>query len=152
MKYIVYTDGACSGNGKEDAIGGWAYVVLNENEEVIHEESGCIYNTTNNVCELFAPLRAATYLLPKLEDFASVKILSDSAYFINCVKQDWWKNWERNGWKTSGKKPVKNKELWEALIPFFNDIRFTFDKVAGHTGLRDWNDYVDKRAVEARKI
>lgn len=152
MKYTIYTDGACSGNGKEDAIGGWAYVILDENENIVNEESGCIYNTTNNVCELFAPLRAMSFILSKLDDFASVRVLSDSAYFVNCIKQNWWQNWERNGWKTSGKKLVKNKELWESLIPFFQDLRFSFDKVAGHTGLRDWNDYVDKKAVEARKI
>lgn len=55
------------------------------------------------------------------------------------------------GWRNSKKEPVANRELWERLIPYFENPRFSFEKVKGHSGEKDWNDYVDRLAVEAKK-
>ena len=53
-------------------------------------------------------------------------IYTDSAYLINCANQGWYLKWMTNGWMTSQKTPVANKELWEELIPTFDDIRFVY--------------------------
>lgn len=88
-------------------------------------------------------------LTPPKEDTAT--IYSDSAYIINCITQKWYKKWQTNGWRNSKKEPVANRELWERLIPYFENPRFSFEKVKGHSGEKDWNDYVDRLAVEAKK-
>ena len=93
-------------------------------------------------------------LIEKLEPFDVVLVYSDSAYCINCYNQNWFRAWQQNGWKNSKKEPVANKELWEELIEFFDDVRFKFNKVKGHNGKIDenskWNEFVDKLAVEAK--
>ena len=55
-----------------------------------------------------------------------------------------------NGWLNSKKQPVANKELWEKLIPYFENPRFSFEKVKGHSG-NQLNELVDKMAVAARQ-
>ena len=88
-------------------------------------------------------------IIHSLNVFDKVEVISDSAYCIRCYKDKWWENWLRNGWLNSKKQPVANKELWESLIPFFKDNRFTFKNCKGHAG-NYWNEYVDKLAVQAR--
>ena len=74
---------------------------------------------------------------------------------MNCYQQSWGKAWLHKNWVNSKKEPVKNKELWEKLIPYFQDARFHFIKVKGHNGDKDqhsyWNERVDELAVAARK-
>ena len=86
----------------------------------------------------------------ELEPFDKVEVYSDSAYCINCYQQSWWKAWLHNNWVNSKKEPIKNKELWEKLILYFQDARFQFIKVKGHNG-DYWNERVDELAVAARK-
>ena len=83
-------------------------------------------------------------------DFVIHTVYSDSAYCMNCVNNGWWKTWTNNGWKTSTKEPVKNKELWQKLIPSFENPNIVFKKVKGHNG-DEWNEYVDKLAVAAKE-
>jgi len=153
MKYLIYTDGACSNNGKEGAIGGWGAIVLNEETNSSYELSGFEKPSTNNRMELMAPLRALESL--KLNPFDEVVVKTDSAYLHNCYTAKWWVSWERNGWKTSQKKPVLNKSLWEELIPYFKNPNIYFEKVKGHSdGASNdsyWNNMVDKLAVHARE-
>ena len=152
--YKIYTDGATSNNGRSDAIGGYAWALINRDECVAYAARK-ITPATNNICEMMAIIDACEKILPSLSPFDKVEIYSDSAYCINCYKQFWWKGWLLNNWVNSKREPVKNKELWERLIPFFQDARFQFVKVKGHNGDKDenskWNEYVDKLAVEARK-
>lgn len=144
---IIYTDGATSNNGTQNAVGGWAFVVVNEDEnQLIYSASGHLNNTTNNRCELTAIIQACEYASHSNE---TVKIFSDSAYCINCYKQKWYLNWQKNGWKNSSRQPVINKDLWEQLIPFFENPIFTFEKVTGHSNNK-WNNYVDEKAVSAK--
>lgn len=142
----IYTDGACSGN---PGPGGSAFIVV-ENEEKIYEWKMPIPETTNNICELIAIIEGCTWA-KEIYPLEKITIRTDSAYCHNCWAQKWYENWLRNGWKNSKKEPVANKQLWQQLIPFFEDERFSFEKVKGHTGAKDWNDEVDKLAVEARK-
>lgn len=145
----IYTDGATSNNGKSDAIGGWAYVIVNDKNEIVCAESGRIENATNNICELTALIKACE-MAQTFWGFHTV--FSDSAYCINCYKQKWYKKWQQNGWVNSHKNPVANKELWEQLIPFFEKyLLFDFEKVEGHSN-NFWNNYVDELAVKAKGV
>lgn len=155
MKYLIYTDGSTRNNGKTNAVGGWAYVILTFNEQIPEyygrdQNSGAELNTTNQRMELTAAINALKSLnewhLVRDED--GVVVFSDSAYLINCYKQNWWVNWEKNGWKNSKKQPVANKDLWERLIPFFKDERIKWEKVKGHEN-DVWNCYVDNLAQNA---
>lgn len=152
--YEIYTDGAASKNGSTDAPGGWAYVILKDGEIIAHE-SGGEKGTTNQRMELTAVLKACSEL-EKIDSFANVKLYSDSAYFINCFKQNWWKTWRANGWKNSKKEPVANQDLWERIIPFFIKApSYDFIKIKGHDGKDTqhgyYNDLVDKMAVSAKE-
>lgn len=147
----IYTDGATSNNGYEGARGGWAYIILNEDNEIVKKDSGYIANATNNICELTALIKACEAALQFSGPFTTPFIIySDSAYAINCYKQKWYEKWLSNGWVNSKKQPVANKELWIELIPFFQCPNFIFDKVKGHD-TNFWNNYVDKMAVEAKQ-
>ena len=148
--FEVYTDGATTGNGKANAPGGWAYVILKDGS-LVAQNSGGEIGTTNQRMELTAALNACQEV-EKMDAFAKVRIYSDSAYLVNCWKQHWWRAWLANGWKNSKKQPVANEDLWRGLIPFFEKAPngYDFVKVAGHQGVV-WNEYVDKLAVRAKE-
>lgn len=149
MIYEIYTDGAVSNNGKADAPGGWAYVILRDGKEIARG-SGAEVGTTNQRMELMAALRACEEL-EKIDAFAEAKIYSDSAYFTNCFKQNWWRAWEVNGWRNSKKERVANDDLWQKIIPFFRKApSYEFIKVKGHAG-NFYNELVDKMAVAAKE-
>ena len=120
---VVYTDGACSGN---PGPGGWA-VILQYGPHT-KELSGYIPDTTNNRMELFAALQG----LLALKENCAVKLHSDSSYLINAFQKGWLKNWERNGWKTSTKKPVENQDLWRAILAETQRHSVEWVKVPGH--------------------
>lgn len=143
----IYTDGATSKNGSENAVGGFAYIILNNNE-VVYQEAWAVAPATNNQCELWAIIKGCQYVEKNFSS-SKVTIYSDSAYCINCYKQKWYKNWIKNGWINSKKQPVKNKDLWELLIPYFENDFFKFEKVKGHSG-NLYNEMVDELAVKAR--
>lgn len=133
----VWTDGACSGN---PGPGGWAWAT-----EDGRQGSGGAPHTTNQRMEIQAALEAVTALAGPLV------VVSDSTYVVNCFRNAWWKGWTTNGWRTSAKKPVASRDLWEPLVTAVNergDIRFRW--VKGHSG-DAMNDRVDRLAVEAGK-
>ena len=137
----IYTDGSTRGNGTNNARGGWAFLIKEENLVI----SGSEINTTNNRMELMAAANA----LERFEQITEEIILyTDSAYLCNCWKDEWWKSWLKNDWKNSKKQPVANQDLWERLIPFFEKPNIKFEKVKGHSGHRE-NEIVDKFATTA---
>lgn len=154
MNYNVFTDGACSGNGKENAKGGWGFVILDEHNKKLCEDSGFEANTTNNRMELIAAIKAIEKIEEIIDGFDKVTIFTDSAYLCNCYLQKWYLSWQRNGWANAKKQPVANPDLWKKLIPYFENYNFNFSKVRGHDTRKllasEWNDYVDKLAVAAR--
>jgi ribonuclease HI len=139
---IIYTDGACRGNGKENTIGAFGIVFMYN--EVQKEVKQAFRNTTNNIMELSAVIQA----LSMLKEPCSVKVHSDSAYVINAINQKWINNWQKNGWKSSNKEPVKNRELWERLIELIKYHKVEFIKVKGHSD-NPYNNRCDKLANEA---
>ena len=119
----IYTDGACSGN---PGPGGWGAILMYKDNK--KEISGGKKDTTNNVMELTAVIEA----LKLLKYPCKVNVYSDSAYVVNAFLQHWINGWQRNNWKTSDKKDVKNKELWQELIQLTKVHDVTFFKVKGH--------------------
>ena len=143
MKIKVYTDGSCRGNGGINARGGWGCVIFDEEGNFLKEGSGASFNTTNNKMEMTAVIEAINWIEENLEkDTNFYEIYTDSAYIHNCMTQRWYINWRNNNWKNSKKEPVKNKELWEQIIPYFIKTNFTFQKVKGHAGISE-NEYAD---------
>ena len=155
--YYIFTDGASARNGQPNQVGGWGYVILDDKENIIHSDRGGAKGTTNNWGELTAAVEAVRYIKENLMNKSGFVreleyiIYSDSAYIINCITQKRYKKWQANGWRNSKKEPVANRELWERLIPYFENSRFSFEKVKGHSGEKDWNDYVDRLAVKAKE-
>ena len=119
----IYTDGACSGN---PGPGGWGAILVSGTRE--KELSGGEARTTNNRMEVYAAIAG----LAALKERCVVKLYSDSAYLVNAIEQGWLDGWRRNGWKTSGKQAVKNKDLWERLTELLRAHAVTFVKVKGH--------------------
>lgn len=140
-KVIIYTDGACSGN---PGPGGWGSILMyKENKKEI---SGGLENTTNNVMELTAVIEA----LKLLKFPCEVEVYSDSAYVVNAFNQKWIYGWLKNGWKSSSKEPVKNKELWQELYELTKIHKITFIKVKGHAD-NEYNNRCDELARNAIK-
>ena len=133
MKTVnMYTDGACSGNQNEENVGGWGCILeyAGREKELWDGE----VNTTNNRMELCAPIAGLSALKEK---GLRIRIYSDSSYLVNCFQQGWHKNWVKNGWKTSEKKPVENRELWEQLLSLMEGQTCEFYLVKGHLKLTD---------------
>ena len=101
-------------------------------------------HTTNQRMEL----RAAIESLAALTDPRRVALYTDSSYVMNCFRDRWWERWERNGWMSSTRQPVTNRDLWERLIAQTRRHDVTWHKVKGHSG-DPLNDRVDRLAREA---
>lgn len=151
MHYNLWTDGACSNNGKTGSVGGWGYIIVDPYRRIIAKDSGAESPSTNNRMEIISILNA----LKKFDEinvsgFDTCTIITDSAYVFNCKQQGWYRSWQINGWINSAKKPVKNAELWRELIPYFERLNISWEKVRGHAGV-SFNEMVDELAVTARK-
>ena len=141
MKYIIYTDGACSGN---PGPGGWGAVIFDERKKQ-NNISGKVKYATNNRMELMAPIMA----LKKIRSKADVVIFTDSTYVKNGITE-WIKKWEKNGWKSSNKKPVKNKDLWVKLNDLCQKNKVIWKWIKGHSNNK-YNDLADELATLAIK-
>lgn len=136
----IYTDGACRGNGKENAVGGWGYHVIDRlTNEKIKEDFGGEQSTTNNRMELKAAIEALKFAqsLPT-NDKMRVKIYTDSNYVYKGITT-WIHGWVRKGWKD-----VKNIDLWKELDSLNNDL-YDWNWVKAHAGHVE-NEYADKLA------
>ena len=124
---IAYTDGACSGNQNETNLGGWGCIL--EYGEHRKELWGGEPDTTNNRMELTALIEALSALK---ERGLHILVWSDSSYLVNCFRSRWYETWQQNGWKTSQKKPVENRELWEKLLSLSEGQTIEYFLVKGH--------------------
>lgn len=125
MKHVdIFTDGACSGN---PGAGGWGVILrYGKNEK---ELSGGADLTTNNQMELSAVIEA----LKSLKEPCDVTLTTDSQYVV-CGMTEWMNNWIVRNWKTSDKKPVANKELWQELKALSEKHKISWQWVKGHAG------------------
>lgn len=130
MKYRhieIYTDGGCLGN---PGPGGWAYV-LKADGIFEKEASGNERDTTNNRMELTAVIEALK--AGQALGAQSISINTDSQYVKNGITS-WIKKWKINGWRTSAKEPVKNKEYWVELDRLNANLPVQWNWIKGHAG------------------
>jgi ribonuclease HI len=137
----IATDGACKGN---PGPGGWGVLLRAGKTE--KELSGGEPMTTNNRMELMAAIRG----LEALKRPAHVKLSTDSRYVMDGLTK-WIKGWQRNGWKTADRKPVKNADLWQELLRASAPHRIDWVWVKGHAGHPD-NERADKLASDAALV
>lgn len=126
-RITLYTDGACSGN---PGPGGWGAVFQYDN--LMAEAFGGEAHTTNNRMEMMAAIEGLNKLKALNKPFL-VDLYTDSKYLRDGI-QSWMVKWKQNGWQTSDKKPVKNKDLWEALDDLQQYHTITWYWVKGHDG------------------
>ena len=139
----IFTDGACKGN---PGPGGWGAVLRSGGKE--RELSGGESPSTNNRMEMMAAIEA----LNALTKPCRVKLTTDSVYVRDGITK-WIHGWLRNGWRTADRKPVKNAELWQALLDAAEPHRVEWHWVKGHTGHAE-NERADTLAcaeAEARR-
>jgi len=125
----AYTDGACSGN---PGPGGWGAILIAKDGETVLKErelNGGAPQTTNNQMELMAAICA----LEALERSSAVTVVTDSSYVKDGITT-WIHGWKKRGWKTAGKKPVKNEDLWKRLDAAQARHDVTWEWVKGHAG------------------
>jgi len=134
----IATDGACKGN---PGPGGWGVVLRMGSTE--KEMSGGATLTTNNRMELTAAIEG----LNALKRPCRVTLSTDSRYVMDGLTK-WIHGWRKNGWKTADKKPVKNADLWQALIEAAAPHRVEWVWVKGHAGHPD-NERADRLASDA---
>ena len=137
MNFKIYTDGSCLGN---PGAGGWAAVIVDENNQREEISGGEVY-TTNNRMEMTAAIHA----LEKIPEGSRVELFTDSSYLKNAFTNGWLAKWKRNGWKNSDRKPVLNKDLWLVLDELFSTRTINFNWVKGHAG-NHFNERCDELA------
>lgn len=126
---FAYTDGACSGN---PGPGGWgALLIARDGDTVLKERElkGGAADTTNNRMELLAAIEA----LEALDRPSRLTLITDSAYVKNGITS-WLAGWKAKNWRTAGKKPVKNVDLWQRLDEAAARHDVTWEWVKGHAG------------------
>jgi len=141
----LWTDGACSGN---PGPGGWAAILVARGPggAVVKqvELSGGDPATTNNRMELQAVISG----LASLQRPTELTVHIDSSYVMDAIVKRWHVGWVARGWKTAAKQPVKNADLWQALLDAAKPHRIEWVWVKGHAGHPD-NERVDKLASDA---
>jgi ribonuclease HI len=136
-KVVIHSDGACHGN---PGPGGWAATLACDSKT--REISGGVLATTNNRMELQAAIEG----LAALTEACEVDFFTDSSYLKNGVTA-WISLWKRNGWRTKGKEPVKNEDLWRQLDALVARHKVTWHWVKGHAG-HAGNERCDVLATE----
>lgn len=137
----IFTDGACSGN---PGPGGWGAILRSKGVE--KELSGGEKDTTNNRMEMMAVIVA----LEALTQPCSVKVTTDSQYVMKGM-MEWLPSWKKRNWKTAGKKPVKNVDLWQRMEKAAETHELEWEWVRGHQGHAE-NERADDLAVAAREL
>ncbi len=132
----MYTDGSCLGN---PGAGGWAFVLLNSEQQILVEQSGGEAATTNNRMEMTALLQGLKYLLEHSQKFtgAKVKIFSDSNLLVQTVNSGW--------------KKKANLDLWLQIDQILPKVDFTLEWVKAHDQ-DHYNNLCDELARKAATI
>lgn len=136
----IFTDGACSGN---PGPGGWGAILRSKGIE--KELSGGEKDTTNNRMEMMAVIAA----LEALTQACNVTVTTDSQYVMKGM-MEWLPSWKKRNWKTAGKKPVKNVDLWQRMEKAASQHSLEWEWVRGHQGHIE-NERADALAVAARE-
>ena len=137
-KVTIHTDGACKGNPGPGGYG--AVLVFGPHRKEI--QAG-FRHTTNNRMEL----RAAIAALEELREPCEVELYSDSKYLVKAINERWIQGWQRNGWTTAARQPVKNQDLWQRLALAMERHRIHWRWLKGHAGHAE-NERCDELANE----
>lgn len=131
---VIYTDGSCDYNSR---LGGWSYLVVEDESLIKDKKRGKEINTTNNRMEMMAAIKA-------LEDYpkSDITIYSDSKYLVNGMNC-WIKSWQKINW--TRKKEIKNKDLWQYLIKLCEGRKIKWEWVQSHSG-NIFNEIADELA------
>src|ERR687898_678999 len=140
--FTLVTDGACSGNGTDAARGGWAAVVTAPDGTETVLTGGGVPTTDNRM-----GVAAALEGLRAVPDGSEVELVTDSAYLANAISQGWLDGWRRKGWRTAGRQPVANRDLWERMMAELARLRVRPRLVRGHAG-HAANERADRLAQE----
>jgi ribonuclease HI len=135
----VYTDGSSLGN---PGPGGWAAILVWGDAR--KEISKGYLRTTNNRMEI----RGVIHALTELSRPCRVHVHTDSRYVCDAISKKWIQSWIRNGWLTAAKKPVKNRDLWERLLPLLQRHEVCFHWLKAHNGHPE-NERCDELAKKA---
>jgi len=135
----IYSDGACLGN---PGPGGYGTVLLAGEHR--RELSAGYRLTTNNRMELLGAIAG----LEALKRPCAVTLWSDSQYVVHATTKGWLDAWQKRGWKTAGKKAVKNQDLWQRLLKAIGEHEIDWRWVRGHTGVPE-NERCDQLAMAA---
>lgn len=138
----LFTDGACLGN---PGPGGWAALLRWQGVEKLLADGAP--TTTNNRMELTAAIAG----LEALTRPCNVVLTTDSRYVKQGI-EDWLARWQANGWRTAGRQPVRNRDLWQRLAAAcdMHQVRWTW--VRGHSGHPE-NERVDQAArAQAERV
>ena len=135
----IYTDGGCLGN---PGIGAWAFYV----PKYTYFETEAVAETTNNKMELTAAIKSLLWIEKEYLS-SNVVLYTDSQYVQKGITQ-WLKKWLLNGWKTSNRKSVLNKDLWKQLHTLNQKITIQWEWVKGHNN-NEYNDLCDKFVNES---
>lgn len=123
-KVEIFADGSCLGN---PGPGGWGAILRTPEGE--KEFSGGKTHTTNNIMELTAVIEP----LRTIKEPSVITVTTDSQY-VQKGMTEWITGWIKNGWKTAGRKPVKNRELWEEMHKLASPHKITWKWIRGHNG------------------
>ncbi|MFJ6130191.1 ribonuclease H [Streptomyces griseoviridis] len=144
-RVVAACDGASKGNPGPAA---WAWVIADESESPDRWEAGPLGRATNNVAELTALERLLTAIEPEVP----LEVRMDSQYAMKAVTT-WLPGWKRNGWKTSGGKPVANQELVVRIDELLTGRSVDFRYVPAHQVDGDpLNDFADRAASQAAVV
>ncbi|GKT87822.1 RNase H domain-containing protein [Colletotrichum tofieldiae] len=158
---LIYTDGACFDNGAAGARGGCAFVFkpvyANDQSGKVafkledHGPDGRVYCHTSNRAELRAVIAALRFRAWDGEGFRGIVIATDSTYVVNGAT-DWTRTWVKKGWRLTTDKPVKNRDLWEALLLDVEKLHDRGVKVRFWKIPRQYNHLADRAAKSAASI
>jgi ribonuclease HI len=159
----IWTDGSSINNGKDVGAGGCGYVMLFGDfrdidiETEYADESNVVtgYHASKETTNQREEIKAVIYGLQKVKtNKYPIKVMSDSAYLVNCMNDGWYKKWKKNGWKNSKGQGVANKDLWEDLLNIIKEKKLSskleFVKVKGHNKIF-YNELADEMAGKALK-
>jgi ribonuclease HI len=144
----IYTDGACCKDKKNQNTGngGWAAIIFMNGQKII--KRGYTTDTTANRMEITAAVRILDFVLGKGIN-EQITLKTDSQYLRLGITK-WINVWKKNGWLTTRKEPVRNKDLWVKLNLLISNLNVRFEWVKSHSGIR-YNEEVDKVARKESK-
>ncbi|KAI0046266.1 ribonuclease H-like protein [Auriscalpium vulgare] len=139
---LIFTDGACRNNGRENARGGWAAVFNDTSPSPI---SGRLEGrAARRDRRAHVPLVAS-------EGFSRIVIATDSQYTVLGITE-WVQRWERNGWRQAEGRPVENQDLWRELQEKVCELEAAGAVVQFWDIPREWNTMADRQAAAAADV